>query len=348
MAGRRQHFIPRMLLRCFSDAKEQVKVTHRDRGVFLAAVGNVALERDFFGAPGAGTVDDAITHEENRIDSLLKDACSCQGSLDSERAAYLIAHMTSRGRSIRNYMEESGRGALREFDRRFQDEESIRKSVLREVLKNPSVIIDEFHSSIQTQYGSAALKRFKREKSYKNVLNGVLAAAKERILAQDISEIVENFRDVLQQINKNFEGTVFTAHSRAMMNGPTPLERVSSLSAFDYEVFDQSDLILGDGVAWGIKLDGSPVPLFELKGDIERAKRAASSCNIFALAESLGGVESLIGHPASMTHGSIPREERLKAGLSDGLIRLSVGIEDVADLTADLDRAITRSLTAKK
>ena len=87
---------------------------------------------------------------------------------------------------------------------------------------------------------------------------------------------------------------------------------------------------------------------FELKGDIERAKRAASSCNIFALAESLGGVESLIGHPASMTHGSIPREERLKAGLSDGLIRLSVGIEDVADLTADLDRAITRSLTAKK
>ena len=83
---------------------------------------------------------------------------------------------------------------------------------------------------------------------------------------------------------------------------------------------------------------------FELKGDMERAKRMASSCEIFALAESLGGVESLIGHPASMTHGSIPREERLKAGLSDGLIRLSVGIEDVKDLTDDLDRALVRSL----
>ncbi|MEK7383021.1 MAG: cystathionine gamma-synthase [Elusimicrobiota bacterium] len=85
---------------------------------------------------------------------------------------------------------------------------------------------------------------------------------------------------------------------------------------------------------------------FELKGDIERAKRMISSCKIFSLAESLGGVESLIGHPASMTHGAIPRDERLKAGLSDGLIRLSVGIEDAADLLADLDSAIVSSLKA--
>ena len=83
---------------------------------------------------------------------------------------------------------------------------------------------------------------------------------------------------------------------------------------------------------------------FEIKGDIERAKRMISSCKIFSLAESLGGVESLIGHPATMTHGSIPREERLKAGLTDGLIRLSVGIEDAADLTADLDSALVASL----
>jgi cystathionine beta-lyase/cystathionine gamma-synthase len=83
---------------------------------------------------------------------------------------------------------------------------------------------------------------------------------------------------------------------------------------------------------------------FELKGDVERAKRMISSCKVFSLAESLGGVESLIGHPASMTHGSIPREERLKAGLVDGLIRLSVGIEDAADLTADLDSALVASL----
>lgn len=83
---------------------------------------------------------------------------------------------------------------------------------------------------------------------------------------------------------------------------------------------------------------------FELKGDLERAKRMISSTEVFSLAESLGGVESLIGHPATMTHGSIPREERLKSGLVDGLIRLSVGIEDVQDLMDDLDRAIVRSL----
>jgi cystathionine beta-lyase/cystathionine gamma-synthase len=80
---------------------------------------------------------------------------------------------------------------------------------------------------------------------------------------------------------------------------------------------------------------------FTLKDDnIETAKRVLSSTKVFALAESLGGVESLINHPASMTHASIPREERLKNGLTDSLIRLSVGIEDVEDLIADLNQAI--------
>ena len=80
---------------------------------------------------------------------------------------------------------------------------------------------------------------------------------------------------------------------------------------------------------------------FELKDDsVDNAKRVLSSTKVFALAESLGGVESLINHPASMTHASIPREERIKNGLSDSLIRLSVGIEDVDDLIADLAQAI--------
>jgi cystathionine beta-lyase/cystathionine gamma-synthase len=80
---------------------------------------------------------------------------------------------------------------------------------------------------------------------------------------------------------------------------------------------------------------------FELKDDsISAANKVLSSTKIFALAESLGGVESLINHPASMTHASIPREERIKNGLSDGLIRLSVGIEDAGDLVADLNQAI--------
>ena len=80
---------------------------------------------------------------------------------------------------------------------------------------------------------------------------------------------------------------------------------------------------------------------FTLKNDnIENAMRVLSSTKLFALAESLGGVESLINHPASMTHASIPREERIKNGLTDSLIRLSVGIEDVEDLIEDLKMAI--------
>lgn len=80
---------------------------------------------------------------------------------------------------------------------------------------------------------------------------------------------------------------------------------------------------------------------FELKDDsVEEAKRVLSSTHLFSLAESLGGVESLINHPASMTHASIPREERIKNGLSDSLIRLSVGIEDAEDLVEDLKKAI--------
>src|SRR6478672_1936400 len=80
---------------------------------------------------------------------------------------------------------------------------------------------------------------------------------------------------------------------------------------------------------------------FELKDDsMDAVKKVMTSTKIFALAESLGGVESLINHPATMTHASIPREERIKNGLSDSLIRLSVGIEDVDDLIEDLNNAI--------
>ncbi|MEM9673055.1 MAG: cystathionine gamma-synthase [Cyclobacteriaceae bacterium] len=80
---------------------------------------------------------------------------------------------------------------------------------------------------------------------------------------------------------------------------------------------------------------------FVLKGDsMEDAFRTLEKLKVFALAESLGGVESLAGHPASMTHASIPKEERMKTGLSDSLIRLSVGIEDSSDLINDLEQAI--------
>jgi cystathionine beta-lyase len=80
---------------------------------------------------------------------------------------------------------------------------------------------------------------------------------------------------------------------------------------------------------------------FTIKGDnMEDAMRFLRTCKYFTLAESLGGVESLMGHPASMTHASIPREERMKSGVTDALIRLSVGVEDADDLVADLAQAL--------
>jgi cystathionine gamma-lyase len=75
-------------------------------------------------------------------------------------------------------------------------------------------------------------------------------------------------------------------------------------------------------------------------GSMERAKRFVEAVRIFSLAESLGGVESLIGHPALMTHASVPVDRRQAMGLSDGLVRLSCGVEDVEDLIADLDGAL--------
>jgi cystathionine gamma-lyase len=76
---------------------------------------------------------------------------------------------------------------------------------------------------------------------------------------------------------------------------------------------------------------------FVLKGGLDHARRFLSTCKLFTLAESLGGVESLIEHPAIMTHASVPAENRQKLGIVDGFIRLSVGIEDVADLKSDLE-----------
>lgn len=85
---------------------------------------------------------------------------------------------------------------------------------------------------------------------------------------------------------------------------------------------------------------GAMVSFDLVKDSYEFAEKILSGTHLFTLAESLGGVESLIGHPASMTHASIPKTERLKVGLTDSLIRLSVGIEDVEDLIEDLNSAL--------
>jgi cystathionine gamma-lyase len=88
-----------------------------------------------------------------------------------------------------------------------------------------------------------------------------------------------------------------------------------------------------------MKLFGGMITVV-LKGGLENSRKFLENCKIFSLAESLGGVESLIEHPAIMTHASIPEKEREKLGISDGLVRLSVGIEDLEDLLEDLKNAL--------
>jgi cystathionine beta-lyase/cystathionine gamma-synthase len=85
---------------------------------------------------------------------------------------------------------------------------------------------------------------------------------------------------------------------------------------------------------------GSGLVSFELEGGLAGAKRFLKDTGVWTLAESLGAVESLICHPVSMTHGSVPVEQRKRSGVTDGLLRLSVGLEHVEDLKADLDRAL--------
>ena len=84
---------------------------------------------------------------------------------------------------------------------------------------------------------------------------------------------------------------------------------------------------------------------FEIKGGMDEAKTLVESTRLFLLAESLGGVESLIEVPATMTHASIPRDRRLEMGIADGLIRLSVGIENTQDLIDDLEQALKKAVT---
>jgi cystathionine beta-lyase/cystathionine gamma-synthase len=97
-----------------------------------------------------------------------------------------------------------------------------------------------------------------------------------------------------------------------------------------------------------MKMFGAMVSFDLHDNTFDAARIILSGTNYFALAESLGGVESLIGHPASMTHASIPKDLRLKVGLTDSLIRLSVGIEDVDDLIEDLDQALSSGNVKKE
>ena len=135
--------------------------------------------------------------------------------------------------------------------------------------------------------------------------------------------------------------TLHLRMQRHCENGRKVAEYLSNHAKVDRVYWPGLESLTGYEVAKKQMRDFGGMLSFVLKGDRqEDAFRTLENLKVFALAESLGGVESLAGHPASMTHASIPPEERQKVGLSDSLIRLSVGIEDVEDLIDDLEQAI--------
>lgn len=117
------------------------------------------------------------------------------------------------------------------------------------------------------------------------------------------------------------------------LEGHPKVERVSYPGL---ESFPQHELAKRQATGFGA------MAWFEVVGGVEAGKRLMDSVELWTLAENLGSVESLITHPVTMTHAAIPRDERIAAGITDGLVRLSVGLEDAEDLIADLERALEK------
>ena len=130
-----------------------------------------------------------------------------------------------------------------------------------------------------------------------------------------------------------------------MHNLPTPLTVAEFLSGHDHV-----DYVTYPGLpshpqyqVSATQASGSgALVCFEVHGGAEAAKKLMDTVELWSLAENLGSVESLITHPVTMTHAAIPRDERISAGITDGLVRLSVGLEDVEDLIAALDDALAK------
>lgn len=135
--------------------------------------------------------------------------------------------------------------------------------------------------------------------------------------------------------------TLHLRMQRHSENGRAVAEFLSKHPAIDKLYYPGLPSHPGHEIAKKQMRDFGGMMSFTLKNDSkEAAFKFLESTELFSLAESLGGVESLISHPASMTHASIPKEEREKVGVTDSLIRISVGVEDIEDLIADLDKAL--------
>ena len=166
------------------------------------------------------------------------------------------------------------------------------------------------------------------------VVNDEKLAEKIRFIQYGIGAILGPFESwlVLRGIK-----TLALRMERHSYNAIKIAEYLKSEKKVDKVYFPGID---GEQLPNNMKLPGGIVT-FSIKADFEAVKKFVMSTEVFVLAESLGGVESLINHPASMTHASIPKEDREKRGINDGLVRLSVGVEHIDDLIDDLKQAFS-------
>jgi cystathionine beta-lyase/cystathionine gamma-synthase len=179
---------------------------------------------------------------------------------------------------------------------------------------------------------------------HSDIVGGVVVVGKNKELSErigflqnSIGSIAGPFDSFLAHRGLKTLGIRMERHSSNAMKVAEYLEKHSKIAKVIYpglKSHPQHDIAKKQMAAFGGMITAI------LKGGIEDARKMLEKCKIFTLAESLGGIESLIEHPAIMTHASIPAEQRKAVGIEDGLIRLSVGIEDIEDLIADLEQAL--------
>jgi hypothetical protein len=263
MAGSRQHFIPRMLLKRFADGADRVKVVSRERATFVTSIVNVALENKFFGSPGPGTADEAITSEEGRISALLNSACSSSpGWFPAEDAAVLFSHFAVRTRSTRSVIGQVGEMAIDAVTDLYSDQERARATTMQYLREHPESLMDEVFKVVRQLYGDGADMKLRQSPEYPQVVGVVMQWAESHLDGGALDTSFSALLAALGTMKERLNPLVRGAHERIARDGPTPTKRVETFEAFSYETREVSEgLVLGDSVAFCFQHGGGVTPI---------------------------------------------------------------------------------------
>lgn len=282
MAGIRQHYIPRMLLRRFGDSLEQVRVLRRDGNTFLTKIGSIAFENEFYGKPGPGSADDAITQEETRIFDMLQEVTAApEGSVDTRMATELIAHFTTRARSMRSFMMQTADIAIEEVGRPFSDGETVRAMLRTYIRDNPGKIVEDLLNAVLEHQGPAALAALLQNPAYNDILKAAHLEIERELCNFDAAAAGSVLLGLLSDYQPRFREIAKSAHQEVALSNPTPLGRSEVLTGFTFAVQDSTeDLILSDSVGWGVRTSVGVTPLYVLEADLQTVVMPVSRSRI--------------------------------------------------------------------